>query len=205
MIGLLRAAAQAGSFVLNTLRTQPVNLLGGPSFDEIFDEPAASFWADEQPLIDQGGGADDHDSLQMAALKPAAAEANPITIDDLYVTAVEFVLAAYIGDWAGVAAAADKFTAQSDQIAQLIIGAFNPSSADGEARSDSSGPPAEECPASGPVPRAGAGHPNLTRDELMDLANAAGHMRNSVGVAATEQHWADLQRRLEDAAIAAPS
>lgn len=78
---------------------------------------------------------------------------------------------------------------------------FTAPSAEGEARRNSSGPAAEDGPAPGrPAPWAGAGHPYLTRDDLMDAANAASHM--AAARPAFQEHWRELQRRLEDAAVA---
>lgn len=79
---------------------------------------------------------------------------------------------------------------------------FTTPSADGEARPDSSGPSVEDGPAPG-SPRAGAGLP-FTRDELMDAARACEYRAGPFATAGTWcEHWMQLARRFEEAAIAA--
>lgn len=183
-MGLLRAAAQVGSLALNTLRTQPVNLLGGPSFDEMFDEPTQSFWADEQPLIE-----------------PEPVVAKP----DLESLATQFFEALDSGDFERIGRAAvplsDAILAETLDIARSVF-PLPPSSAAGEASPDTGGPSVEESPVSG-LPTAGAGHPNLTGDDLMDAAAAARFRAKHCGLVAGSQSWVGLADRLEEAAVAA--
>lgn len=80
---------------------------------------------------------------------------------------------------------------------------FPAPSADGEARPDSSGPSVEDGPAPG-SPRAGAGLPTFTRDELMDAARACEYRAEAFTTAGTwSDYWMQLGRRFEEAAIAA--
>lgn len=78
---------------------------------------------------------------------------------------------------------------------------FTAPSADGEARPDSSGPSVEDGPAPG-SPRAGAGLPTFTRDELMDAARAIRFYAEEVHPR-IRPHWDGLAERIETAAIAA--
>lgn len=70
------------------------------------------------------------------------------------------------------------------------------------ARTDN-GPAVEDSPAPRPNPLDGAAPdtPLLSRDDLMDAANAASHMASARP--AFEKHWRGLEQRLEAAAIAA--
>lgn len=77
------------------------------------------------------------------------------------------------------------------------------SSAVAVARTDTGGPAVEDSPAPRPTPLHGAalGTQPLSRDDLMDAANAASHM--AAMRPAFEKHWRGLEQRLEAAAIAA--
>ncbi|MGV0042066.1 hypothetical protein [Mycobacterium colombiense] len=81
-----------------------------------------------------------------------------------------------------------------------------PSDTGGLAAEGSSGPEirahsSEERPAPPADPLDGAALGPLSRDDLMDAANAAGRMASIAP--SFEKHWRGLEQRLEDAAIAA--
>lgn len=127
----------------------------------------------------------------IATLEEAVA---PFTLDSFVAIMADLCAALVVGDFSGAIAA----TLNPDELSAAIVAFLSPSSADGLAHSQ--GPLAEDSPA--PVPTAGAGHPNLSRDDFMDAANAANHMAK--GRIGYQQHWRDLGQRLESAAIAAP-
>lgn len=64
------------------------------------------------------------------------------------------------------------------------------------------GPVAEEGPASVPFPRGGAGHLNLTQNDLMDAARATQKFAEQMHPR-LRLHWDALTTRLEEAAVAA--
>lgn len=226
MINPLTALAGITSYGLGVLapgRYLPISHwpAGAVDFDEVHDAPDDSFWAGERPLVDPP---DDPNYLLLEC--PHTRKCRPDSRCDCQPRPPRVIegrgldVGEQDAEWTDCDGDRWRYnhTAQQweNKISRPDIATtwypalphernapyteiIRSSSADGLA--PSGGPLAEDRPAPHPAPLEGAALGPLTRDDLMDAANAAGRM--ATVSPAFEKHWRGLEQRLENAAIAA--